>query len=163
MAINSFQELEKKVNKCVETAMIKTRDAIFEIISNNLVAYYQEPVFDGSNEPMYRRTGTLMESFTASNIQKSGNLYSFTVGWDDDYLEFTYQGWEKRWKRGLAGKNYATGFDVLKYMSKGMHGGSAFVGGHNVWGESLDYIESQYGSVSELFLKNLKATGLPIN
>ena len=163
MAINSFRELEDKVNKCVEIAMIKTRDVIFKVISNNLIAYYQEPVFDGSSDPEYIRTGTLMESLTASNIQKNGNLHSFTVGWDDDYLEFTYSGWTTRYGRGLMGKNYATGADVLTYMSQCKHGGSAFVGKHNVWGESLDYIDSQYGSVSELFLMHLKATGLPIN
>lgn len=161
--INSFQELENKVNKCIEQAMKMTRDEIFHIISDNLVAYYQESVFDGSNTPQYERTGTLMESFTASHLQKTGNVYSFTVGWDDDYLEFTYPGWENRWGRGLAGKNRATGADVLTYMSKGMHGGHAFIGEHNVWQESLDEINARYGSIGDLFKKNLKATGLPIN
>lgn len=157
--INSFQELEKKVDKCVEQAMKMTRDIMFEIVSQKVWDYYHESVFrDGTSiEPAYYdRTGTLMESLTASNISKIGGQYYFTVGFDDDYLTFKYPGNKGR-------KNIpATGYDVLTYFNDKSHGGTV-AGEHRYWDEAIDEINARYGSIGELFKKNLKATGLPIN
>lgn len=157
--ISSFQELERKVNNCVEQAMKMTRDVIFEIVSQKVWDYYHEPVFSGgtSTEPeYYDRTGTLMESLTASNISKVGGQYYFTVGFDDDYLTFKYPG-------NKSAKNIpATGYDVLTYLNDKSHGGTV-AGEHRYWDEAINEINTRYGSIGDLFKKNLKATGLPIN
>ena len=163
MAINSFRELEKKVNACVETAMTKTRDIIFKIVSQKVFDYYQEEVFSNGNggfcntPAVYQRTGTLMESLSASHITRNGSHFEFTVGFDDDYLTFRYPG-NPRWKKNIP----ATGRDVLTWFNDKSHGGTVD-GSHKFWDEAIEEIDSQYGSVGELFLQNLKATGLPIN
>ena len=96
-----------------------TRDEVFEIVSQKVLDYYNEPVFDGIKIPEYHRTGHLMDSLTGGHVKYENNMYSFTVGWDDEYISYTYPGWEFRWGRGLAGKNYATGEDVLTYLNRG--------------------------------------------
>ena len=61
----------------------------------------------------------------------------------------------------MAGKNYATGEDVLTYFNTGRHGGDAFIGSHNYWDESLEEIESR-GGIDNILKKNLKKLGVPI-
>ena len=160
--IKNFNDLQKKIALCIEQALIETRDEIYEILSKNLDAYYNEPVFDGSNRPEYDRTETLKESLKAGEVKASGNGYSFVVGWEDSYLEFTYPGWENRWGRGLMGVNQATGEDVLQYMARGLHGGEAFSGKHNVWKESIDEILVKYNSIPNILKDKLISAGVPI-
>ena len=161
MAINNMKDLEKMVNKYIVKAMELTRDEIFEVVSAKVSDYYNEPVFDGSDTPMYRRTGHLMDSLTGSHVTCSNGDYSFTVGWDDEYISYTYSGWERRWGRGLMGKNYATGEDVLNYFNTGRHGGDGFTGDHNYWDEALDEINSR-GGLDGILKRNLIKLGVPI-
>ncbi len=162
MKFNNINELNKFIEPYIIKALELTRDELFDIISEKVSDYYREPVFDGKNEPLgYKRTGKLMESLTASNILTNNKTYSFTVGWDDDYLEYTYPGWKERWGRGLRGKNHATGSDVLTYFNTHRHGGNGFLGSHNYWDEFIDEINNR-GGIDLIFKKNLIKLGIPI-
>lgn len=159
MAIKSMKDLEKVVNRYIEKAMVMTRDEIFEVVSQKVSDYYDEPVFnnDPPNEPrMYKRTGRLMEELTGSNVIKLGNSFSFTVGWDDEYLSFSYPG-NPNWEGNVP----ATGYDVLTSFNTGFHG-ITVKGNHNYWDEAIDELNSIHGSIPELFKKNLKKCGLPV-
>ena len=157
----NYNEFEKYFNSKLRKAMELTRDEVFEIVSEKVIDYYNEPVFDGSDTPMYHRTGHLMDSLTGGHVKYANNMYSFTVGWDDEYISYSYPGWKQRWGRGLAGKNYATGDDVLTYFNTGRHGGDGFTGDHNYWDEALDEINSR-GGIDNILKKNLKKLGAPI-
>ena len=157
----NYNEFEKFFNLKLQKAMELTRDEVFKIVSQKVIDYYNEPVFDGSDTPMYRRTGHLMDSLTGSHVTCSNGNYSFTVGWDDEYISYTYSGWERRWRRGLYGKNYATGEDVLTYFNTGRHGGDAFTGDHNYWDEAIEEIQSR-GGLDGILKRNLKRLGVPI-
>lgn len=157
----NYNEFEKFFNSKLQKAMELTRDEVFEVVSRKVSDYYNEPVFDGSDTPMYQRTGHLMDSLTGSHVTHTNNMYSFTVGWDDEYITFTYPGWERRWGRGLAGKNYATGEDVLTYFNTGRHGGNAFTGDHNYWDEALDEINSR-GGLDGILKRKCQQVGIPI-
>ena len=149
--IQNLKELESMVNNCILKAMAETREVLFDVISSKVADYYQEM------DPMsYERTGRLMESLTASNILLVDGKYYFTVGWDDDYLTFQYPG-NPSW----SGNRPATGADVLYYFNNKSHGGTV-PGSHRYWDEAMEEINSQYGSVLELFKIKLKETGLPI-
>ena len=162
--IQNIKDLDKAFEPYLEKAMILTRDEIFEVVSRKVSDYYNEPVFndpDPTEPDYYNRTGTLMESLTASHVTKSGNSMEFRVGWDDEYISYTYPGWKRRWGRGLAGKNYATGDDVLTYFNTGRHGGDEFTGDHNYFDEALEEIKSR-GGIDNILKKNLKKLGVPI-
>ena len=159
--IRNMNDMNKVLQPYIIKAMELTRDEIFEVVSRKVSDYYNEPVFDGGDTPMYQRTGHLRDSLTGSNVTCKNNIYSFTVGWDDEYIEYTYSGWTRRWRRGLKGKNYATGEDVLNYFNTGRHGGDGFTGDHNYWDEAIDELGGSTGLV-ELFKRNCKKVGLPI-
>lgn len=159
--INNIRSLEKLIQPYIEKAMLLTRDEIFEIISRKVSDYYSEEVFSPPNKDVpdaYRRTGTLMDSLTASNIQKTGSCMSFTVGFDDEYLTFQYPG---NPNEPTSSVNPASGYDVLTWFNSGLHGGTVS-GKHNYWDEAIEEINSKYGGVPQLFKKNLKQVGLPI-
>ena len=161
--IKNISDLENIVKPYIKKAMILTRDQIFDVVSQKISDYYSEEVFNNpfdESEPfMYVRTGKLMESLTASNIKESNGVYSFTVGFDDDYLTFKYEGNPNQPKRPHF--NQATGRDVLGWLNSGLHGGNVH-GGHNYLDEAMDEINTKYGGVSQLFKQNLKRVGLPI-
>lgn len=161
--VNNLKDLEKVLKPYIKKAMTLTRDQIFEIVSQKISDYYSEEVFNNpldESEPfMYTRTGKLMESLTASNIKESNGVYSFTVGFDDEYLSFKYDGNPNQPKKPHF--NPATGKDVLEWLNSGLHGGNVS-GGHNYLDEAMAEIESRYGGVSQLFKQNLKRVGLPI-
>lgn len=161
--VNNLKDLEKVLKPYIKKAMTLTRDQIFEIISQKISDYYSEEVFNNpldESEPfMYTRTEQLMESLTASNIKESNGVYSFTVGFDDEYLSFKYDGNPNQPKKPHF--NPATGKDVLEWLNSGLHGGNVR-GGHNYLDEAMAEIESRYGGVPQLFKQNLKRVGLPI-
>ena len=69
--VNNINKLNKVLSPYIENAMKMTRDIVFEIVSQKVVDYYNEPVFsepDESEPDYYRRTGKLMESLSASAI-----------------------------------------------------------------------------------------------
>ena len=161
--VNNINNLNKALSSYIEKAMKMTRDIVFEIVSQKVVDYYNEPVFsepDESEPDYYRRTGKLMESLSASSITKNGGDFTFTVGFDDEYLQYRYpSGFVTRYY----GKSYnnATGHDVLNYLNTGSHGGTVS-GSHNYWDEALEEINIRYGSITNLFKQHCKKVGLPI-
>lgn len=160
--IRELGQLQKELKSRIIKAMEMTKNQIFEVVSQKIIDYYNDPAFDGSTNPLdYNRTGRLMESLTESHITSTANGFEFTVGWDDDYLTFTYPGWNIQYGRGRSGKNQATGLDVLNYMNEGYHGGYAFGGGHKFWTESLNELGGEIG-IMKLFEKNLKDCGVPL-
>lgn len=161
--ISNIDDLGKVLMPYIEKAMKMTRDVIFEIISQKVIDYYNEPVFSppGRTEPdYYDRTGKLMESLSASAISRDGNELVFTVGFDNDYLQFRYpSGFITRYY----GKSYnnVTGHDVLNYFNDSSHGGTVD-GEHDYWDEALEEINTKYGSITNLFKQNCKKIGMPI-
>lgn len=157
--IRNLKDLEKLVNGYIVKALELTRDEIFDTLWNKVNDYYNEEVFnnDPANEPVvYERTFSLMNNLTASKIEQSGKSFSFTVGWDNDYLVFKYPG-NSHWKHNI----YATGRDVLEYMNDRSHGGT--VGGSHAYiDEAMNEIDVKYGSISNLFILNCKKVGIPI-
>lgn len=158
---SNYNQLEKSLNEKLKKAMNLTSDEVFQILSEKVNEYYDEPVFDGGSTPQYERTNKLRDSLSKSGVSYSNNKFSFTVGFDDEYLSFTYDGWERRWGRGLRGKNRATGEDVLNYFNAKMHGGYGFVGKHEYWNEALEEIDSR-GGLDGILKRNLKKLGVPI-
>lgn len=157
--ISNLNDLQKVLKPYLVQALELTRDEIFEILSDKVVEYYEEPVFHNSpkDEPVYySRTYKLLEELTGFPVEQNGNSLSFEVGWSTDYLNFQYAG-NPQWKRNVP----ATGLDVLKYMNSGSHGGT-IDGNHNYFDEALDEIDSKYGGVIELFKTNCKKVGIPI-
>lgn len=161
--VNNINKLNKVLSPYIENAMKMTRDIVFEIVSQKVVDYYNEPVFsepDESEPDYYRRTGKLMESLSASAITNNGGEFTFTVGFDDEYLQYRYpSGFVTKYY----GKSYnnVTGYDVLNYFNTGSHGGTVS-GSHNYWDEALEEINARYGSITNLFKQNCKKVGLPI-
>lgn len=155
---NNIKDLEKMLDPYFQKAAIKTRDEIFEIMSNKVSEYYSEPVFE--HEPYdvpdyYERTGNLMESLTASHVTKTNNGYTFTVGWDSDYLSFNYpRGFGKSPYNGITGRQ------VLQAFNSGTHGFTVD-GEHNYFDEAIDEINSR-GGADGIFIKHLKKLGVPI-
>ena len=160
--IKNINDLKSKLNRKIITALELTRNDVFNIIYNKVEEYYNEPVFEGKNEPNdYIRTNTLQDALSATEIIKKDNLYSFIVGWPDEYLEFQYPGWKSQYGRGSTGINKATGFQILTYFNSSRHGGNAFLGSHNYWDEALDEINGR-GGLDGIFYNYLKQLGVPI-
>lgn len=160
--INNIKDLNKVIKPYIKKAMILTRDEIFEIVSQKIVDYYYEDVFAPPNEDepvQYQRTGRLLESLSASNLSESNGIYSFTVGFDDEYLSFEYPGNPNQPKKPHF--NPATGEDVIRWMNSGWHGGKV-AGSHNYLDEAMEEINIKYGGISQLFKRNLRRAGLPI-
>lgn len=150
IGIRSMDDLINMINEYLMQAMTMTRDQIFEVLSNKVVAYYNEPVFsppDPTVPKVYSRTGALLESLTASNIEKDGNGIKCKIGWEDDYLSLTYSGG-------------ASGLEVLTWMDSSSHGGT-ISGSHNYFTEAINELGGALGIV-KLFKKNCIAVGLPI-
>lgn len=155
--IKNINDLNKALEPYLEKAMELTKKEIFEVVSRKVTEYYEEPVFDNDDqsEPKYyRRTGALMENLTASHISKSGNTLSFTVGWDDDYLQMRY---ENQFYPQQAG---ATGLSVLRSFNASRHGWSV-KGEHDYFDEALEELGGESG-IAKLFMANCKKVGLPI-
>ena len=142
----NYNEFEKFFNSKLQKAMELTRDEVFEVVSSKVSDYYNEDVFTTPTTDVpdyYERTGTLMESLTGGHVIKQGNTYSFTVGFDDDYLEFRYSGGFTTRRYGSK-YNAITGEQVLQAFNSGTHGYTV-QGSHNYWDEALDEINSRGG------------------
>ena len=153
--IKNINDLNKALEPYLEKAMELTKKEIFEVVSRKVTEYYEEPVFDNDNpsEPKYyRRTGALMENLTASHISKSGNNLSFTVGWDDDYLQMRYKNQFYPQQVG------ATGLSVLRSFNASRHGWTV-EGEHDYWDEALEELGGESG-IAKLFMDNCKKVGL---
>lgn len=162
MTIKNMNDLSGIIDKCIETAINLTKDTVYRLVRLKVAEYYDESVFDGENEPSsYERTLKLLNSLEATTIYRKDSI-SFTVGWNDDYLSYSYKGWDTQCGRGLYGENHATGETVLKYMLEGKHGGEVFKSGHNFWEGVFDELNAKYGGIENLFKANLIRAGVPI-
>jgi hypothetical protein len=160
--IGNINDFEKIVSSYLIEALTLTRDEIFSVVSQKVIDYYYEPVFDNDDptQPVYyKRTGKLLEELSATNITKNGDAYEFTVGWPDDYLRFRYSGGFVI--TGSNGSyNKATGQKVLTWMNSESHGGTVD-GEHRFWDEAISELNGKKGII-ELFKSNCKKVGLPI-
>jgi hypothetical protein len=160
--INTINDLDKVLSPYIIKAMELTRDRIFEVISQKVSDYYNEPVFNNTDPTVpryYDRTGTLMESLTGSHVTKTGNSYAFTVGWEDDYLSFRYPGGFVR-KHSNGTFNELTGKQVLEAFNSSSHGFTV-KGSHDYFDEAIEELGGEAGIVA-LFKKNCKRVGIPI-
>lgn len=158
-AVKSLNQLDKIIQPYIIKAMEMTRDEIFNIISQKVEEYYNEPVFnepDTAKPDVYDRTYELKKSLDKSHIIQNGNVFSFTVGWEDNYLTFRYPG--NAYLTNDADK--VTGLDILNWMDNKSHGGTV-PGKHRFFQEAFEELGEEYG-IKELFKNNLKASGLPM-
>lgn len=160
--IKSMNDLNSVLQKYIIQALELTRDEIFEIVSNKIVDYYNEPVFDNidpTKPKYYQRTGRMLESLSSSAIMQDGDGYKFTVGFDRNYLTFHYpKGFTQS---GNSDKfNDVTGLDVLQWMNDESHGGTVS-GEHSYWDEAIEEIKG-LGGFRAMFKRNCKKVGLPI-
>lgn len=158
--VKSLKNLQAVLKPYLEKAMEATRDEVFEILSNKIVEYYEEPVFDNNpaDEPRYySRTGQMLSELTAFPLSHIGNGLGFEVGWPDSYYSYQYPGTPSFGNRN----NRATGYEVLSFMNSGSHGGTVN-GEHNYFDEALEEIDSKYGGVTALFKIKCKEVGIPI-
>lgn len=69
--IRNIDDLEKVLSSRIIQAMKLTEDKIFKVISEKIIEYYNEPVFNNELDPTepvyYQRTGQLLEELTASH------------------------------------------------------------------------------------------------
>ena len=158
----NYNEFEKFFNSKLQKAMELTRDEVFEVVSSKVSDYYNEDVFATPPTDVpdyYERTGILMESLSGGRVIKQGNGYSFTVGFDDDYLEFRYSGGFTTRRYGSK-YNAITGKQVLQAFNSGTHGYTV-QGSHNYWDEALSEISSR-GGLDGILKRNLIKLGVPI-
>lgn len=151
MIIDNFSDLEAIVYGCVMHALIVTTDEIYDVLQSKIDAYYAE------YKPWkYIRTGDLENALIKTVPEKKDGYYSCMVGFEDDYLTFQYPG-APDWDKNIP----ATGANVLYYFNNKSHGGT-IRGKHKYWDEAIDEINATHGSIEDLFIKNIKASGLPI-
>lgn len=158
----NYNEFEKFFNSKLQKAMELTRDEVFEIVSNKVSDYYKEEVFATPPHDIpdyYQRTGTLMESLSGGQVTYQNGYYSFTTGFDDDYLEFRYSGGFTTRKHGSR-YNAITGEQVLQAFNTSTHGYTV-QGDHSYWDEALDEINSR-GGLDGILKRNLIKLGVPI-
>ena len=160
--IRNINDLEKLLRPKMIRAMEMTRDEVFEIISQKVSDYYNEPVFnspDPTEPDYYQRTGTLMESLTGGKVIEHNNYYSFVCGFDDEYLEYRYpKGFFKGGSRNQY--NGITGEQVLQAFNSSTHGYTV-QGDHDYWNEALSEINA-LGGLDGILKRNLKRLGVPI-
>ena len=158
----NYKDFEKFFNSKLQKAMELTRDEVFEIVSQKVIDYYNEPVFnspDPTEPDYYKRTGTLMESLSGGKVIAHDNYYSFICGFDDEYLEYRYpKGFSKRGAQNQY--NGITGEQVLKAFNSGTHGYTV-QGDHNYWDETIEEIQTR-GGLDGILKRNLKRLGVPI-
>lgn len=161
--IHNIKDLERVLQKYIVKALELTRDEMFEIVSDKIVEYYNEPVFDNPNDPTqpvhYNRTGRMLESLSSSAIMLENDGYMFKIGWDDDYLTYHYP---KGFATNRFGETYnnVTGRQVLLWMNQKSHGGIVS-GEHNFWDEALMEIEKR-GGFTQIFKRNCERVGIPL-
>lgn len=148
MAIaKNISQLENLVSKKIYDAMKLTENIIFVEMKEWIDLYYSE-----YNPKYYRRTYKMSDSFKDSGIMKDNNGFYFQIGFDDDYLTFTYNT-----------KSGFTGLNVLQAMESRTHGYTAVADNpHAHWTEGLNRINTKYGNISELFKTQLRNVGLNI-
>lgn len=160
----NMKDLEDAINSIIFKAMELTMYEVHNIVFDKVLQYYSEPVFFNSppTEPKKYIRGSsqmsLMESCKYSGVISSSNGYYFTVGFNDEYLTFRYDGWGDNTKSKY---DAITGEEVLKAFNNKTHG-YTIKGEHKYWDEAIEEIHSQYGSVEELFITKLRECGLQV-
>lgn len=156
--IRNINDLQKAIEPYIINAMELTGRTIYEKLKEKVNDYYSEEVFrepDKSTPDVYQRTDKLKNSLFEPIVEKKGNIYSFSTGFEDDYLTYEYPG-NSTWKKNIS----ATGQDVLEWFNASLHGGIV-KGSHDFWDEVLEELGNEQGIVT-LFKRNCKKVGLPI-
>lgn len=157
--IKNINDLQKVIEPYVITAMELTGGVIYEKLKEKVDEYYLEKVFSEPNKSIpdiYQRTDNLKNSLFEPIVEKKGNVYSFSTGFENDYLTYEYPG-KPTWKKNVP----ATGLDVLEWFNASMHGGTV-KGEHDFWDETIEEINMEYGGIENLFKQNCKNVGIPI-
>lgn len=105
-----MSDLTKALDPRIKKAMELTRDEIFDMLRQKVDEYYEETPINGWGTPPYQRTHRLEKAASKSAIDSSNGCFTFTVGFNDEYLSFQYPGWEN------AGKEVTRGKTVLPDM-----------------------------------------------
>lgn len=147
--IKNPNDLIKILDARVSQALKMTQDFIYKAIMTELNNYYHEPVFyGGSSIPVvYDRLYKMLNSIVKTDIVRSGNGFSCTVGVDEEYLKYTYPGG-------------ATGQKVWEWANANTHGGTV-EGNLEVWNNAMDSLGGEQGIIN-LMKQNLKKCGVPI-
>lgn len=158
----NYNEFEKFFNSKLQKAMELTRDEVYEILLGKVSDYYEETPINDWGSPRYQNTDMLKNATEKTSVSKIGNKLTFTLGFQDEYLTYEYPGWERRWKRGNAGKNGVTGEEVLsEQFNAHMHGNPNFMGRHDYWDELISEIQS-LGGLDGILKRHLIKLGIPI-
>lgn len=136
----NLAELEKMINVRIGMALELMQDKIFEILTRQVAAYYDEYM-----PKKYTRTFRLYEAPKKYPLESNGNTYSFKVGFADEYLTCEYTD--------------GTGLNVLQDFNSKRHG---YLDGfdHNYWDEIIDEINNNYGGFGGLFKKKCAEVGI---
>lgn len=157
-----MNNLQKEINKYIIKALELTRDEIVNVIALKVLEYYSEDVFsppDKATPDYYVRTHQMANELKKSDVTPYKSGFEFWCGWDDEYLNFRYDGGFVA--KGRSKKYDAiTGEQVLKAFDSGTHGYTV-KGQHRYWQESLSELGGEKG-ILELFKKNCIKVGLPI-
>ena len=148
VVIKNPNDLIKILDARVSQALKMTQNEIYKVIQSSLSEYYHEPVFGGSSIPkQYERLYKMLNSIVKTDIARSGNSFSCTVGVDEGYLNYTYPGG-------------ATGREVWEWANANTHGGTV-EGNLEVWNNAIDSLGGEQGIIN-LMKQNLKKCGVPV-
>lgn len=146
--INNPNDLVKILDARVSQALKMTQDEIYKVIQLSLSEYYHELVFGGSSIPkQYERLYKMLNSIVKTDIARSGNSFSCTVGVNEGYLNYTYPGG-------------ATGREVWEWANANTHGGTV-EGNLEVWNNAMDNLGGENGIIN-LMKQNLIKCGVPV-
>lgn len=153
--ITSIAQLKQEIETKIKKAMEMTRDEIHNVVLTNVLRYYSE-----YKPKKYRRTNMLLDTMEKRPVEGGNGSYSFKVGWDGDYLEFTYPDTFNRHSHFTP-----TGLQVLEGFNSGLHGAiidREAIGvycGTNFWDRVINEIGGAVG-IGNILKKNLAKVGL---
>ena len=142
----NYNEFEKFFNSKLQKAMELTRDEIYEILLEKVNDYYEETPINDWGSPRYQNTDMLKNATEKLSVSKIGNKFTFTLGFQDEYLTYEYQVGRNVGSVVIFGKNGVTGEEVLsEQFNVHMHGNPNFMGRHDYWDELMLEIQSRGG------------------
>lgn len=164
--VKSMDELKRVIEKRLSVAIQETQDMIYDKINKHIIAYYREKVFpiygykgrivgfsDQPNE--YSRIYEFGHNFIKSDLViKNGQIFC-TVGFDEDYLDWTYPS-----NPDQKHNTPATGRQVVEWANEGFHGGTV-KGSLNFWDDAIEELGGREG-ILNIVKTNLKKAGIPV-
>lgn len=144
--IKNIKTLKRIINRKIHEAVRLTSEDIHYFIFVSLQSFYKD-----YHPKRYRRTHKFLESLNISKIIVKNNTFHCTIGLNDSYLDYVYDG-------GATGENVATWADDPSYLHT--HGGTV-EGRVRVFDDAWTNIGG-YNGIKSLLKKNLIQVGLPI-